>query len=81
MMWAAAAAATAAWLAVSPLDIPASTAIGAIVGPLTAIACALPFLWERTAVVSARHARARHDGRPEAAQPVRSDATKSRQVP
>jgi O-antigen/teichoic acid export membrane protein len=44
-MWALAVAATGLWLLVSPLDIVATTAIGSLVGPLAALACAFPLLW------------------------------------
>lgn len=46
VMWAAAAAGlTALWLAVSPLGVVQTTAIGALIGPLAAMAWGIPSLW------------------------------------
>ncbi|WP_258726405.1 hypothetical protein [Cellulomonas sp. NS3] len=47
--WAVAAGSTALWLTVSDLDVVATTAVGALVGPLAALAWALPALWSQTA--------------------------------
>jgi hypothetical protein len=49
VMWASAAAGTALWLLASPLDVVGTTAIGALVGPLAALAWGIPALWSRTA--------------------------------
>lgn len=43
--WGVAVAATVAWLVVSPLEVVAATAVGALVGPVAALLCALPLLW------------------------------------
>ena len=48
VMWLAAAGATAVWLALSPLDVVDSTAIGAMIGPLAAMAWGIPVLWRLT---------------------------------
>lgn len=45
LMWLVAAVATIVWLAVSPLSIAAATAVGALVGPLAAMAYGLPAIW------------------------------------
>ena len=44
-VWAVAVAATVLWLVVSPLDVVDTTAIGALVGPLAGLGCAVPALW------------------------------------
>jgi O-antigen/teichoic acid export membrane protein len=44
-MWAVAVAATVTWLALSPLDVVATTAIGSLIGPLAALAYAVPTIW------------------------------------
>jgi O-antigen/teichoic acid export membrane protein len=41
-MWAVAVAATVMWLLVSPLDVVDTTAVGSLIGPLAALACAVP---------------------------------------
>ena len=41
-VWAVAVTATVLWLVLSPLDVVATTAVGAMVGPVAALACALP---------------------------------------
>ncbi|SDO14710.1 Membrane protein involved in the export of O-antigen and teichoic acid [Klenkia soli] len=41
-VWAVAVGATVGWLLLSPLDVVATTAVGAMVGPVAALACALP---------------------------------------
>lgn len=48
VMWIVAVAGTAAWLVVSPQGVVETTAIGALVGPLAALAWALPSLWSLT---------------------------------
>lgn len=45
VMWAAAAGLTALWLAVSPLGVVQTTAIGALIGPMAAMAWGIPSLW------------------------------------
>jgi len=45
VMWAAAAGLTAIWLAASPLGVVQTTAIGALIGPLAAMAWGIPSLW------------------------------------
>ncbi|MBU4214661.1 MAG: hypothetical protein KJ792_08405 [Actinobacteria bacterium] len=47
-MWAVAVAATALWLVVSPQPVVQTTAVGALIGPLAALAVALPLLWSLT---------------------------------
>ena len=48
-MWAVAVAGTVVWLLLSPLDVVDTTAVGSLVGPLAAFACALPLLWRLSA--------------------------------
>jgi O-antigen/teichoic acid export membrane protein len=48
-MWAVGVAGTVVWLLVSPLDVVDTTAVGSLVGPLAAFACALPLLWRLSA--------------------------------
>ena len=45
VMWLAAVVASAVWLLVSPLGIMDTTAVGALVAPVVALACAIPKLW------------------------------------
>jgi O-antigen/teichoic acid export membrane protein len=42
LMWGAAVTATVVWLVVSPLDVVATTAVGALAGPLAALAIGIP---------------------------------------
>lgn len=43
-MWAAAVVGTVLWLVLSPLDVVATTAVGALVGPVTALVCGIPLI-------------------------------------
>jgi hypothetical protein len=45
LLWLAVAATTAVWLAVSPLGVVETTAVGTLVGPVVGIACGVPMLW------------------------------------
>jgi O-antigen/teichoic acid export membrane protein len=45
LLWLAVAATTAIWLAVSPLGVVETTAVGTLVGPVVGIACGVPMLW------------------------------------
>jgi O-antigen/teichoic acid export membrane protein len=45
LLWLAVTGATAVWLAVSPLGVVDTTAVGTLVGPLVGIACGVPMLW------------------------------------
>jgi O-antigen/teichoic acid export membrane protein len=45
LLWLVATGLTAIWLAISPLDVIDTTAVGALVGPLAGIAFGLPALW------------------------------------
>ncbi len=49
-VWAVAVGATVVWLLASPLDVVATTAWGALVGPVAALACALPAIHRLAAV-------------------------------
>lgn len=53
LLWATVAAATAVWLAASPLGIVETTAVGTLVGPLVGIAVGVPMLWRSTAAPTA----------------------------
>jgi O-antigen/teichoic acid export membrane protein len=46
MTWVIAVVSTAAWLVASPLDVVATTAVGSLVGPLAALAYAVPSIWK-----------------------------------
>ncbi|GAA2726072.1 hypothetical protein [Cellulomonas aerilata] len=48
-MWVTAVAGTAVWLVLSPWGVVETTAVGAVVGPVAATACAIPLLWRITA--------------------------------
>jgi O-antigen/teichoic acid export membrane protein len=48
LVWLTATGVTAIWLAVSPLGVLETTAIGALVGPLAGMAFGLPALWTLT---------------------------------
>lgn len=47
-MWFVAVTATIVWLVISPLDLVAATAVGALVGPLAAASYGIPALWGLT---------------------------------
>ena len=49
LMWFAAGAATVTWLGISRLDVVATTAVGALVGPIAAACIGIPVLWSLTA--------------------------------
>jgi hypothetical protein len=51
-MWAVAVVATVIWLVLSPLDVVATTAVGSLVGPLAALVCAIPMIWQLTGATS-----------------------------